>query len=251
MHRVALVLLLAFGAALALIGVKVPHAQTSQQKPAAPVAVVYGNAVQLSWRLPAGPRSLNVVIYRGDASSSMARVATLEAERRSYTDTSVRVGQSYDYAIALDQRGLPLSAMSDSVRVSIGIIDRVVFRGGSISRAVFDVAVFSDGRKFVEAFVAAPGEPVGDLRRVDGVEKPLDFRLGCKVLGLRLEIAPGKSKERQPLLDSSGRALTDLAGRPIELSLPSKGEARERLVVELEVSDSRRITLVEGEGFSP
>ncbi|CAG0956589.1 hypothetical protein PLCT2_00505 [Planctomycetaceae bacterium] len=251
MHRASMLLLFASALTLALLGAKSPRAQAALDKPAAPLAAVSGNAVQLSWRLPALPRPLNVIIYRGDAGGPLARVATLEAERRSYTDSGVSVGQAYDYAIALDLRGLPLSSMSDSVRVSVGAVDRVVFRGGSISRAVFEVAAFSEGRKIVESFVAAPGELVGDLRRIDGIDKPLDFRLGCKVIALRLEIAPGKSKERQPILDNAGRALTDLAGRPIELTLPAKSEERERLVAELEVSDGRRITLQEGEGFSP
>ena len=251
MHRAAMLLLVATSLALALLGAQSPRAQAALSKPGAPLAVVAGNSVQLSWRLPASPRPLNVILYRGDAGGPLSRLATLEAERRSFTDNAVSVGQAYDYAIALDQRGLPLSAMSPSVRVSIGAMDRVVFRGGSISRAVFDVAVFSEGRKIVESFVAAPGEVVGDLRRIDGVEKPLDFRLGCKVIALRLEIAPGRSNERQPILDSAGQALTDLAGRPLELTLPAKGESRERLVAELEAAGGRRVTLQEGEGFSP
>lgn len=251
MHRLALLLLFLGALALAVFSVNAPSAQTSSGKPLAPLAAANGNSVTLSWRLPVSPRPLNVVIYRGEVGGPLSRIATVEAERRSFTDSNVSAGQSYDYALAHDLRGLPLSAMSAPVSVSVGVTDRIVFRGGSISRGVFDVTVFAENRRFVETFVAASGEAVGDLRRVDGIEKALDFRLGCKVLALRLEIAPGKSKERQPLLDSTGRALTDLSGRPVELSLPSKGEVRERLVVELEASDSRRITLQEGEGFSP
>ncbi|MBP9891771.1 MAG: fibronectin type III domain-containing protein [Planctomycetes bacterium] len=245
-------LLLLIGAlALALFSVSAPSAQSSSGKPHAPLVIANGNSVTLSWRLPVSPRPLNVVIYRGEVGGPLSRIGTVEAERRSFTDSNVSAGQSYDYAVAHDQRGLPLSAMSAPVSVSVGVTDRIVFRGGSISRGVFDVTVYAENRKFVETFVAAPGEAVGDLRRVGGIEKALDFRLGCKVMALRLEIAPGKSKERQPIQDSAGRALTDLAGRPIELTLPAKSEERERLVAELEVSGGRRITLQEGEGFSP
>jgi hypothetical protein len=251
MHRAAILLLFIGVLALAVFSVSAPSAQGSSSRPHAPLAIANGNSVTLSWRLSVSPRPLNVVIYRGEVGGPLSRIATVEAERRSFTDGNVSAGQSYDYALAHDQRGLPLSAMSVPVSVSVGVTDRIVFRGGSISRGVFDVTVFAENRRFVETFVAASGEAVGDLRRVGGIEKALDFRLGCKVMALRLEIAPGRSNERQPILDSAGRALTDLAGRSLELTLPAKSETRERLVAEVEAADGRRVTLHEGEGFSP
>ncbi|CAG0927676.1 hypothetical protein PLCT1_00458 [Planctomycetaceae bacterium] len=251
MHRLALLLLFLGAIALAVFSVSAPAAQTSSGKPSAPLAVSNGNSVTLSWRLPVSPRPLNVVIYRGEVGGPLSRAATVEAERRSFIDTNVSAGQSYDYAIALDQRGLPLSAMSEPVSVSVGVTDRIVFRGGSISRGVFDVTVYAENRKFVETFVAASGEAVGDLRRVEGVEKAVDFRLGCKVIALRLEITAGKSNTREPVHDAAGNPLRDLGGRPVELTLPAKSEARERLVAEVEISGGRKLTLLEGEGFSP
>ena len=234
-----------------MLSVSAPTAQSSSGKPLAPLAVANGNSVSLSWRLPASPRPLNVVIYRGEVGGPLSRIGTVEAERRSFVDTNVSVGQSYEYAIALDQRGLPLSAMSSTVMVSVGATDRIVFRGGSISRGVFDVTVYAENRKFVETFVAAPGEAVGDLRRMEGIEKAVDFRLGCKVIALRLEIMEGKSDTREPVKDAAGNVLRDLGGRPIEIALPAKSEARERLVAEVELPGGRKLTLLEGEGFSP
>ena len=251
MHRLALFLLFLGALALAVFSVSAPAAQTSSGKPLAPLAVANGNSVSLSWRLPASPRPLNVVIYRGEVGGPLSRIGTVEAERRSFVDTNVSVGQSYEYAIALDQRGLPLSAMSSTVMVSVGATDRIVFRGGSISRGVFDVTVYAENRKFVETFVAAPGEAVGDLRRMEGIEKAVDFRLGCKVIALRLEIMEGKSATREPVQDAAGNGLRDLGGRPIEIALPAKSEARERLVAEVELPGGRKLTLLEGEGFSP
>ncbi len=251
MHRVALLLLILGTLALAVFSVSAPAAQTSSGKPLAPLAIANGNSVTLSWRLPVSPRPLNVVIYRGEVGGPLSRLGTVEAERRSFTDSNVSAGQSYDYALAHDQRGLPLSAMSAPVSVSVGTTDRIVFRGGSISRGVFDVTVYAENRKFVETFVAASGEAVGDLRRVEGMEKALDFRLGCKVIALRLEITAGKSATREPVQDAAGNPLRDLGGRAIEITLPAKSEARERLVAEIELSGGRKLTLLEGEGFSP
>ena len=251
MHRLAWLVLVVGALALALTGLGSPRAQSSQVKPAAPLALSSGNTVTVSWRLPPSPRPLSVIVYRADAGGAFLRIATVEAERRSFVDNGVAESQSYDYAIALDQRGLPLSAMSESVRVRVGAQDRVVFRGGSIARAIFDVTLFAEGRKLVETFVAAPGEVVGDIRRIDGLEKAQDFRLGCKLVSLRLEIAPGKSSERQGVLDAGGQTLRDLAGRPVDVVLPAKGEVRERLVAEVEAAGGKRLTLHEGEGFSP
>jgi hypothetical protein len=106
MHRLALFLLFLGALALAVFSVSAPAAQTSSGKPLAPLAVANGNSVSLSWRLPASPRPLNVVIYRGEVGGPLSRIGTVEAERRSFVDTNVSVGQSYEYAIALDQRGL-------------------------------------------------------------------------------------------------------------------------------------------------
>jgi hypothetical protein len=250
MHRLAFLLLLMAALVLALFSVSAPSAQSSSGKPLAPLAIANGNSVTLSWRLPVSPRPLNVVIYRGEVGGPLSRIGTVEAERRTFTDANVSAGQSYDYALAHDLRGQPLSAMSSPVSVSVGATDRIVFRGGSISRGVFDVTVYAENRKFVETFVAASGETVGDLRRVEGLEKALDFRLGCKVIALRLEIIAGKSATHEAAQDAAGNPLRDLGGRPIEITLPAKSEARERLVVEVEVG-GRKLTLLEGEGFSP
>lgn len=235
----------------ALFAVSAPRAQGASWRPVPPVALVVGGQVQLSWRLPVSPRPLQVVIYRGEAGLAMARIATVSAETRVFLDSSVEAARTYEYAIAIDQRGLPLSAMSGAVRVSVGRADAVVFRGGTVSRGVFEVALVAAGRRWVETFVCAPGEVIGDLRRAEGAESALDFRLGYRLVALKLEFSASAASERQPALDSAGSPMVDISGRAVELALPANGEVRERLVAEVELPSGKRVVLTEGDGISP
>src|SRR5688572_18510329 len=105
MHRVAQLVTVFAAAVLALVATS--KAQPSTVKPAPPLVVANGTSVTVSWRLPVFPRPLNVFVLRGESGGALFRIATVEAERRSYTDSSVTLGQTYDYAIVLDLRGQP------------------------------------------------------------------------------------------------------------------------------------------------
>lgn len=239
--------------ALACVLMDVAGSNTAQESPApaAPLALVAGAAVNLAWQLPASPRPISVVVFRRTPGAQYTEIATVDAESLGYADAGVSQGLIYEYAIALLQRRMPRSAISDPTSVKVGVSDIVTFRGGSISRAIFDVALFVKGRKYTETFVHAAGEVIGDLRRVDGVDDPLDFRVGCKLDLLRLEIAPGKNIARDVIQDARGKPMLDLAGKPVSLKFPAPGETRERLVAELTTGDGRTVTLAEGEGCSP
>ncbi len=120
-----------------------------------------------------------------------------------------------------------------------------------MTRGIFEISSFVQGRRYDETFVHAAGEEIGDLRRVEGQSAPLDFRLGIKLVALRVETAAPQGRTREVLLDERGQPLKHLGGAKLELALPIKGELRERVVAELEAKDGRRFTLIEGEGLAP
>ena len=246
-----LAMLLLIALACVLMEVAGPNAAQESPAPSAPLALAAGAAVNLAWQLPASPRPISVVVFRRTPGAQYTEIATVDAESLGYADAGVSQGLIYEYAIALRQRGMPRSAISDPTSVRVGASDSVTFRGGSITRAIFDVALFVQGRKYTETFVHAAGEVIGDLRRVQGVADPLDFRVGCKLELLRLETAPGKNIARDVIQDARGKPILDLAEKPVSLKFPVSGETRERLVAELTTAGGRTVTLAEGEGFSP
>ncbi|NUO16418.1 MAG: hypothetical protein HUU03_08245 [Planctomycetaceae bacterium] len=248
MVRVALVML---GLTLALVALWAPGRAQPSPRPAAPLARFDGTQVHLAWRLPAGPGLERVIIYRRQEGQSFGEVAQVEAEALAWSDSAVSTGQTWEYCLAFRAPTGSLSEKSAPVTVTTGATQRLRFRGGSMTRGIFEISSFVQGRRYDETFVHAAGEEIGDLRRVEGQSAPLDFRLGIKLVALRVETAAPQGRTREVLLDERGQPLKHLGGAKLELALPIKGELRERVVAELEAKDGRRFTLIEGEGLAP
>lgn len=248
MVRVVLVI---FSLTLALAALRAPRLAQPSARPAAPLARFDGTQIQLAWQLPAGPGHERVIIYRRQEGQSFAEVAQVEAEALAWSDGAVSAGQTWEYCLSFRSRAGALSEKSAPVTVTTGATQRLRFRGGSMTRGIFEISAFAQGRRYDETFVHAAGEEIGDLRRVEGQSAPLDFRLGYRLVALRVETTAPQGQTRDILLDERGQPLKHMGGARVELALPVKGELRERVVAEIEAKGGRRFTLIEGEGLAP
>lgn len=224
-------------------------AQTPPEPPPAPLLLVRGDTVAVAWRLPAQPRPLTVVLYRRPVGGTLTRVGEYPAEQLSCIDKEVQQGRGYEYAIAVAYRKGPVSAISHTAAVNIGGGARVLLKGGSVSHAVFEVTMYDQGRKVTAEFVTAPGEVIGDISFVKSLERPLDFRLGAKLLSLELADVSGMRNSREAILDPAGKPMADAAGQPLVLDFKLPGETREVLVARVQTRDGRAVTLNEGDSI--
>ncbi|KAA0213187.1 hypothetical protein EDM80_08505 [bacterium] len=248
MGRIALLIL---ALTLALMALWAPGRAQPSPRPAAPLARFDGTQVHLAWRLPAGPGLERVILYRRQPGQSFAEAAQVEAEALAWSDSAVGTGQTWEYCLAFRARTGSLSEKSAPVTVTTGATQRLRFAGGSMTRGIFEISAFAQGRRYDETFVHAAGEEIGDLRRVDGQSAPLDFRPGFRLVALRVETVAPRGRAREVLLDERGEPIKHLGGAKLELALPIRGEMRERVVAEIEAKDGRRFTLTEGEGLAP
>lgn len=237
-------------AALVSSGGSGAAAQSEPAVPAAPLAMAAGQGVRLAWSLGAGPRPQLVVIYRAEKqSAAYEELARVDAAALGHTDETVQLGRSYLYRISIT-RGALRSPMSDAAEVQVGGTSRVLLRGGSTGRAVFEVTVYRGGSRLSSVFVHSPGETVGDLVFVPELARVEDFRLGLTLRELGLSRARGQETASEELLDPEGQPLRDGGGRPIRLDFRFPGQDRDVLTAALALPDGRVVSLVEGTPFT-
>ncbi|MBX3473027.1 MAG: hypothetical protein KF754_01430 [Planctomycetes bacterium] len=224
-------------------------AQSEPLVPAAPLCMAAGKGVSIAWSLPSGPRAQLAVIYRADKqTAAYDEVGRADASALAWTDETVELGKVYLYRVSLT-RGATRSPMSDAAEVQVGGTSRVVLRGGSIQRAVFEVTLFKGGRRLTQVFVHSVGEAVGDLAHVPELGVVQDFRLGLTLRELALSRARGEESSLEELKDASGQPLRDAGGQPIKLDFRFPGQDRAVLTAALALKDGRVISLVEGAAF--
>jgi hypothetical protein len=206
-----------------------------------------GAAVSLAWSLPPGPRPQLVVVYRAEKdTATFEELRRVDAAALSMQDDSVQLGRTYLYRVAT-VRGAAVSPLSPAAEVLVGGGARVLLRGGSTDRAVFEVTVYRAGRRLSATFVHAAGDRVGDLVHVAGLDRIEDFRLGLVLRELSLSRAIGQEASLQELRDSRGETMLDPGGKPLRLEFRFPGHEREVLVAALALKDGRIVALTEGE----
>ncbi|MCC6573541.1 MAG: fibronectin type III domain-containing protein [Planctomycetes bacterium] len=247
MKRFAAILIAALLAAF--VAVSGGQAQSAPVTPPAPLVLARGESVSIAWRLPNDPRPINVVLYRRVAGGTLARIGEFPAEQLSFVDKDVQQGKNYEYAIAAAYRKGPVSPISPIAAVSIAGGARITLKGGSLARAVFEVTIFDQGRKITSEFVNLPGETIGDLGFVKDLNKTLDFRLGAKLLALEVAEVSGVRPQREALMDTAGKPMTDATGKPINLEFKLPGDTREVIVARIRTKDGRTVALHEGESI--
>jgi len=241
---VPLIALVVFG-----LGGETPRAQSELRAPDAPLCLAAGQGVRLGWSLPAGPKPSLVVIYRAEKeSAAFVELARVDATALSYVDGDVQLGRTYQYRLAT-LRGSANSSMSNAAEVLVGGTARLLLRGGSLDKAVFEVTVFRAGRKLTSTFIHAPGEKVGDLVHVPDLQRIEDFRLGATLRELTLARAISETVSPEALADAEGKPMFDFGGKPIKLDFRFPGTEREVLTAALALADGRIISLVEGAAF--
>lgn len=232
---------------LALLAVAGPgRAQQALNPPTGILSLASGGSVHLAWQLPGSPRPHGVIIYRANkAVGVFALRAQVKANVLTLVDSEVTLGETYLYRLA-SYRGQKLSDYSPVIEVAVGGNSRIAFLGGTRQRAVFEVTLYAEGRRFAETFVQAVDEPVGDLRYVESLSRTLDFRLGPLLIGLSLGYSEGDAVLREKILDREGRALKDAGGRDVELEFRVPAERREILTATLKLADGSEYQLAEG-----
>ncbi len=233
----------------ALLAVSTPLAQTPPPAPSAPLLLVRGGAVVVAWRLPPQPRPVTIVLYRREVGGTLARVGEYPAEQLTVVDKEVRQGKSYEYALAAAYRKGPVSVISHTAAVSVGGGSRVTLVGGSLTRAVFEVTLFEEGRKLTAQFVHGPGEAIGDMSYVTELGRSVDFRLGARLSALEVADVSGVRPSRESVGDIADKMMTDLAGRKLELDFKFPGETREVLRAQVQTKDGKTVTLAQGDSL--
>lgn len=245
--RHCLVLFVAL-AVLALTGAAAPVA-SQPVTPSAPLCLAAGTSVRLAWSLPPGPKPSLVVIYRAEReAAAFVELARVDATALAHVDDTVQLGRVYQYTLAT-VRGAAMSPMSAATEVLVGGSSRVLLRGGSIEKAVFEVTVFRAGRKLTSSFVHGPGEQVGDLVHVPELQRIEDFRLGLLLRELSLSRAKTEVTSMEELKDAEGKPMLDFGGKPLRLEFRAPGTEREVLTAALALKDGRVVTLTEGSAF--
>lgn len=225
------------------------RASSQPVTPSAPLCLAAGQSVRLAWSLPPGPKPSLVVIYRAEQeAAAFVELARVDATTLSHVDDTVQLGRVYQYTLAT-VRGAAVSPMSAATQVLVGGSSRVLLRGGSIDKAVFEVTVFRAGRKLSASFVHGPGEQVGDLVHVPELQRIEDFRLGLTLRELSLSRAKSEVTSMEELKDADGKPLLDFGGKPLRLEFRAPGSEREVLTAALALKDGRVVTLTEGTAF--
>jgi hypothetical protein len=240
---------LVLAAALVVLSVAGAVAESALSAPDAPLVLAAGDHVALAWTLPPDARARDVILLRAEKDDSrFEELARLPASELRYTDRDVKPGRTYQYVLRL-VRGSASSELSPYAEVSVGGTDRVVFLGGSTERAWFEVVRFVGGTRVSARFVHKPGQAIGDLAYVPALEATLDFRLGHRLETLTLDVAPAQDVTRAPLSRADGKAMTDAAGRPVELTFRHAGPRREIVTALVRGRDGATRVLAEGEGY--
>jgi hypothetical protein len=138
------------------------------------------------------------------------------------------------------------SGPSQPTEVLAGSGARVTLRGGGPARAVFEVTLYSEGRKLSAIFSHGAGEKIGDLAYVNDLQKVIDFRLGATLRELSLTRAYAPTVLRETLVDPGGAVITDLAGIPIAMEFRVPDAEREVLSATVELPGGRFVPLLEG-----
>lgn len=215
--------------------------------PPAPLALPDGESVQLAWSLPPAPRADTVVIYRSTRrGAQFDEVARLPAADMRYVDKGVVLGQTYQYRVQT-VRGVNASPLSEAAEVLVGGGSRIIFLGGSLERGLFEVVAFRRGRRVSARFVHKPGDPMGDLAYMADVDAVEDFRLGPRLVKLRIGHAESRKSGSEVLKNASGEAVKDLSGREVTLDFDFPGAAREVVIATIALADGREVELKEGE----
>lgn len=221
--------------------------QAGLGRPAAPMAVVSGESVQLAFRLPPGPKPAQILVFRAaKEDSQFTRMAELEGSALSYTDTDARLGRTYLYQIQLI-RGADRSQASPATEIRVGGSARVVFLGGSTERALFEVIIYRRGKRISAQFVHKPGDVIGDLQYVPELETIEDFRLGPKLVKIDLTRAVTASRSRESVRDAGGTELVDSAGKPVVLEFEFPGAEQEVAQATILDNEKRPRAVREGE----
>jgi hypothetical protein len=221
--------------------------QAAPARPAAPLAVVQGEAVQLAWGLPAGLKPSQVLLFRAAKDDSQfERIAELEGSALRFTDTEVKLGRTYLYQLQL-VRGAERSAVSPVTEIRVGGSARVQFLGGSTERALFEVVMYRRGKRISAQFVHKPGDVIGDLQYVPELETIEDFRLGPKLVKLDLSRAVASTRSRETLRDKAGTDLVDSAGNPVKLEFEFPGAEQEIAQATITDNENRPRVMREGQ----
>lgn len=231
----------------ALLGWATPRAQEALPAMPAPLALPAGGAVNLAWTLPRGTRLDAVLVLRAlKPDGAFEEAARVPVTRISWQDTEAALGATYLYRLQ-GVAGSTLTQPSPAVEVTVGGSARLLLRGGTTSRAVFEITLFRGGRRLSATFVHGPGDAIGDLLHVPEAGAIVDFRLGPRLGALSLGRRAGVETARETLLDAAGQPLTDPAGKPIEGTFRLPGTERELLLATVLLPDGTPRELAEGQ----
>lgn len=227
----------------------VTSGQVAPPKPNAPLALATGDSVSLAFSLPATPRPHRIQVLRSTKEGTTFSIAAdLDASVLAWVDKDVTAGKTYVYAIRT-QRGPEKSEISQSIEVTVGGSARVTLLGGSLDRALFEVVLYKGGKKVSARFVHKAGEKIGDLAWVDELDGVADFRLGPTLVRMSLTSSEALETQREALKTADGSALTDLAGRPLELDFKLPTGNHEVVQVTLLDAKGQPASLREGESL--